>query len=489
MVSPSSSQLGAALIFMTGRNCDRYVKRAIASIAEQTLDAVHILFIDDASTDETASIAQAELTRLFPDKHTLISNELQYGKARNAWEHLRPRAGKTDFIAVVDADDQLISPTILERMRQFYIAGHDVVWTNYATDSGFIGGNKALDPNVPPRRQGWKTSHFFSFRAELLLTVPVEYFQNSQGEWLKAACDIALAMPILDQTRRYKFIPENAYRYTATNPASHHNMDPNSRGLNSTIQQSSAKEVFSKTPLPLLRPLVASSGIAQKSETMQPSKQSQPIALANKSLAWDELTSKTLIERHPSLLKAIVFAGEAQLAPLQILGLSELLLAYGGDAKILHIGATRSALVLAALTEGSGRSLTFMSTSAPEADELTHRLALCGFSDVEVVQTPLVTHTLGKIEGAFPDVQVLKAEQSFNFILADLSPSLPEGSALVSLPALAERFSREGFVFGLIGVSRDVEEQALSSWKANGTGLKFCSNAIGGSGLLVSAGR
>src|SRR5262249_29296297 len=147
-----------ALIFMTARDCEMYVRPSLASLSRQTLDDVHVLFVDDCSQDDTGVIAKAILEDLFPRRHTFIRNEDRWGKARNVWEHLKPRADMAEFIAVLDGDDQLVIPSILEQMSQRYGAGSDVVWTNYVTDGGMIGSNAALDPNVSPRRQGWKTS-------------------------------------------------------------------------------------------------------------------------------------------------------------------------------------------------------------------------------------------------------------------------------------------------------------------------------------------
>ena len=73
-----------ALIFMNGRNCARYVTAALESVAWQTHDAVHVLFVDDASTDETPQLARQFLQDYFPGRHTLVRNPASWGKARNA---------------------------------------------------------------------------------------------------------------------------------------------------------------------------------------------------------------------------------------------------------------------------------------------------------------------------------------------------------------------------------------------------------------------
>ena len=242
-----------ALIYMTGRNCERYVRAAIESVSWQTHPHIHILFVDDCSDDGTAAAARSLLARHFAGRHTLVRNPEPWGKARSAHVHLREALPNGDFVAILDADDQLIRASVVAEMAAHYAAGYDVVWTNFETDGGGVGANGPLDALLAPRGQGWRTSHFFSFRAQLFANVPEDYLRDDRDEWFSAACDFAIAFPVLDQTRRYKFMPVRAYRYTASNPASHHNADPQSVGLSSRRQRASAQQVLAKPALACTR--------------------------------------------------------------------------------------------------------------------------------------------------------------------------------------------------------------------------------------------
>jgi glycosyltransferase involved in cell wall biosynthesis len=136
--------MASVTLFMSGRNCARYLERSIGSAARQSHRDLHVLFVDDASTDETQAVATRLLANAFPGRHSFVRNPEPYGKARNAFEHLR-KAPASTFVAVLDADDELIDDAVLGEMSAAYDEGVDVVWTNYATDAG--------TPQAPPGTQ------------------------------------------------------------------------------------------------------------------------------------------------------------------------------------------------------------------------------------------------------------------------------------------------------------------------------------------------
>lgn len=490
-----------ALIFMTARDCEMYVRQSLASLSRQTLDDLHVLFVDDSSKDDTGVIAAALLNDLFPGRHTFIRNDEQLGKSRNVWEHLRPRTDMAEFFAILDGDDQLIVPTILERMSESYANGQDVVWTNFVTDGGGVGGNGALDPNISPRRQGWKTSHLFSFRASLLDNVPEGYFQDNAGQWFMAACDIALALPILDQTRRYEFIPVNAHCYTASNPYSHHNLDPLSNGLNSTAQQRSAQDAFNRPPLPLTRPATMAAPAAPRAAVpalpaylsgyLPDSPAPVSAAPAGATDAWQATASEILVAGYPTLLDAQSAAGRNPLTPIQIWALRRAALGRSDTPNILHIGAPRSALVLASLLSGSNGGLHCLCITPEQVGDLEARFTASGLTQgISIIETEAANVSFEDVSAIFPDTRQISEDVKFDLVVVDLqNTSYPSESALLALPALANNLSPAGFNLCLFAKDRATEVKTAERWASVSAGLKFSLDAIGGSGLLVVGGR
>ena len=80
------------------------------------------------------------------------------------------------------------------------------------------GNSDYLSPLISPRLQPFVTSHLFSFRRRLFDALRPGDLQDDQGRWFRAACDLAIAWPILEQTIRRKFVDQVLYVYNRANP-------------------------------------------------------------------------------------------------------------------------------------------------------------------------------------------------------------------------------------------------------------------------------
>lgn len=514
-----------ALVFMTGRDCARYVTAAIESLVWQTHPALQVLFVDDGSRDGTGDLARQCLARHFEGRHRFVRNPERWGKARNAHVHLRAALGDGDFVAILDADDQLTTTTAVAELAAEYDAGFDVVWTGFVTDTGQAGCSGPLDPFRPPRGQGWRTSHFFSFRAELLDGVPEDYFQDEGGDWLQAACDQAIAWPMLDQSRRWRHLPQQTLRYTSSNPNSHHNLDPQSRHYSSRAQTRGAEIVLAKPALPCRRWLLAEHGAAdhalatllQRLGTAQPAAAAAVPAAAPKHAAapvptdagtatpaaagtaagaaatpaapadpWTAVAAATLTARCPALLTLALDAPAA--ADAALLWRWWQWLQQGAAApRVLELGTGALAPLLHALVQGLGGTVTSVRADRDEALQLHARLQAAGL-DAEVHCTPLADAEFDGVRARFPDLSPLPdAAAGYDVAIVGTLAS-PDGAraALLALPMLAPRLHPEGFRLCLWSPDDPAPlRDAQAVWARAVPELSYAPQALGGGGLVV----
>jgi hypothetical protein len=487
MLDSASSHKNNCLVFMPARNCEIYAAEAIRSVARQTHEDVHVLYVDDGSEDQTGEIAQHYLTELFPARHTYVHNPARLGKSQNIWAHLRPLAAGFDFIAILDADDQLADSNILREMATHYAAGKDVVWTNFFTDSGRQGQNSALDPTCSPRKQRWCTSHFFSFRSVLLENIPESYYKDGKGDWYMGACDVALALPVLDQTRNYKFIPKLAYRYTMTNPLSLHNSTPKLNALTSKLQHTNALEIHAKPPLPLYQP--RSPLPAPPADSAPPvSSVSGDIKLSevpsiDPAQVWHPQAARQLGTQHPDLLSALAVTADSGTTPLQLLSLSRIISRHAG--RVLYIGAPETATLVVALAAEA--SVTCLMAGPRDEQALRARLALLGLDrTVEILAAPKSKVQFNNQDCLFPSCAALSETAPFDVVIVDARAEENEGTfAVVALPAISEYLSQSGFHFCTLLSRNEVAAQVIEQTAKLTVGLEQCLGGIGGTGIVT----
>ena len=460
-----------ATIYISGRNCARYVTRSLLSLTRQTWQDFHVVFVDDASTDDTAAQAREVLSRHFAGRHRLVVNPAPQGKAANAFE-LLGRDG-SEFTAILDADDELIHDGALAQMADAYARGYDIVWTQYVTDDGRRGGNGPLDPTRAPRGQRWLTSHFFSFRTELFAQVPAALLQDDEGRWLQCACDFAIAFPLLDQTRRYLHLPIEAYRYTASNPQSHHNQAGPSQTLSSPAQQASAKLVLSRPALPCTRPLETHPDsliqLTQRLQAAQTARAEQIARSTEQRLArmpFRTLALQRLVQQEKV---PAAWLGDAGGWALDAEFLSHMIdvLDRHAQPRVLEFGSGRGSKILATLIASRGGSLHSIEHDAVWAERTGQDFERHGLAaHARVLHCPLVDVSFFEQPGRFYDLSSLDPELRFDVVIIDGPPAQTcKLARLPSLAAIAPQLAPTGFHILLDDYERPEEQQIVEIWK------------------------
>ena len=238
-------------IIISGINLNKHLDRCIESIKLQSYQdyRVHILSDDDPTSKVGDSLKIKE-------KYSLKNNPVVYcsknrkGKADIIYSHFQNYSFEENSIALIlDGDDMLYRKSALDTIAKTYIKETpDVCLSTYLRSDNILGHSSPLIKGYHHRQQGWRSSHCFTFKAKLLQTVPRDYICNSDGTAVMQACDIALALPILDISQKNSFIPEALYFYEVSNPQSHHNQS-DGVGLSSKRQIETANYLFAKIPL------------------------------------------------------------------------------------------------------------------------------------------------------------------------------------------------------------------------------------------------
>ena len=117
-------------------NAERYLRRCLDSILQQSLEKIEILAVDDGSKDHSADILK-EYEKNYPDKiHAIYQENQGQSAARN---HALAMASG-EFVAFVDSDDY-IGQDFLKKMYDTAIEQKsDMVMCNYTkvTEQGEI---------------------------------------------------------------------------------------------------------------------------------------------------------------------------------------------------------------------------------------------------------------------------------------------------------------------------------------------------------------
>jgi len=185
------------------RNMGDVALNCLQSVYDQEYPNVRHVFIDDASTDDTATRVEAWL-RDHPDHQVeFIHNRDRQGMLANNLTGFR-LAEKTSIGIELNGDDWLPDPGVLRFLNKVYT--DEEVWMTYNTLRQTDG--TVLFQLPPPRTvripreyrsAPWMTSHLHTFRMRLLRQLPPELFVDpATGTFWDLSQDMAVYLPIME---------------------------------------------------------------------------------------------------------------------------------------------------------------------------------------------------------------------------------------------------------------------------------------------------
>jgi glycosyltransferase involved in cell wall biosynthesis len=220
-------------------NNSRWVEKNLRSIFEQRYDNFRIIYIDDASTDETLQLAQA-LTKLYGQEHRvqIWHNETNRGAVENIYRAVHS-CQDHEIVITCDGDDWIAHEKVLQKLNEKY--ADPSVWATYGSyiehpSYSYTLGNFArpLPKNVVENhairtftKKHWYLSHMRTFYASLFKKIQLKDLLH-EGRYFDAAYDVAFMLPIAEMAEGHlHFIDEIFYIYNRASPINDDKVRPN----------------------------------------------------------------------------------------------------------------------------------------------------------------------------------------------------------------------------------------------------------------------
>lgn len=229
------------VIITASYNNKEWYKKNLDSILYQNYSNYRIIYIDDASNDDTGNLVQAYVNQLGKsDKITIIKNDVRKGALANIYDSVHT-CKPDDIILIVDGDDWLANAQVLTYLNLIY--QEKAVWMTYGQFAWFPNGSIGFCRVVPEeiiqknayRNYYWVSSHLRTFYAKLFHLIDKRdlLFEN---QFFPAACDLAMMLPLLEMAGVHGFfLPEVLYIYNIANDLNIHKIHKNKQQDFATI--------------------------------------------------------------------------------------------------------------------------------------------------------------------------------------------------------------------------------------------------------------
>ena len=180
------------------RNNEKWIKKNIDSVKNQTYQNYEHIIIDDASTDNSIAILQQNLNS------TNMKVFVRKDRAYAVKNHLLGMKNCTgDVIVHLDGDDWFYDENVLSYLHEQYTTTNCLAtygsWVHFDTNQNwrmppFIG---SCAEDIRNKRI-WSFTHLRSFKKELLSTIPAMDLVDEFGELYKYAYDVVLLTGIYE---------------------------------------------------------------------------------------------------------------------------------------------------------------------------------------------------------------------------------------------------------------------------------------------------
>jgi glycosyltransferase involved in cell wall biosynthesis len=220
------------VVLTTSYNNRRWVEKNLKSIFRQEYTNYRVIYIDDASQDETPDQVEIWVKRQKEKpRFDLVRNTTRRGALANIYYAIHERCADEEIIVSLDGDDWFYDTLVLRRINQVY--SQKEVWLTHGTLIEFpthtLGWSIPIPKDVILHNAFRKyrcPSHLRTFYAWLFKRIHLDDLQY-EGDFFSMTWDQAMMFPMIEMAgERHAFIPEITYVYNMSNPINDNKIDP-----------------------------------------------------------------------------------------------------------------------------------------------------------------------------------------------------------------------------------------------------------------------
>lgn len=211
-------------------NAEKWIGKSLTSLKLQEYKNFKCIVANDCSTDKSVEVAKKAIG---DDKRfEIVTTKENLGPLGNAYEaamiHANPE--KEDVVVILDGDDFLFSKDVLSILNEAY--GDTDCWMTYGSYINLSNKTRGkFSKQIPQqiidnnsyREYEWCTSHLRTYKIKLLQKINKEDLLNEEGDYIKAAGDLALMFPLLEMSGHHsRYINQIMYIWNDLNEMNEH---------------------------------------------------------------------------------------------------------------------------------------------------------------------------------------------------------------------------------------------------------------------------
>ncbi len=204
----------------------------LESLIRQDYPHWRAVYIDDASTDDTADLVERFVAAAgVGERFRLVRNEARRFPLANQYDAISGCSGD-EVVVILDGDDRLANDKVLSFLNRIY--QDPDVWLTYGSYVNASDGQRGQFCAQLPltviehnryRHYPWVSSHLRSFYGWLFQKIRVADLQQN-GEFFKCAGDLAMSYPMLEIAGTHsRHVSDVLYVYNDVTPFNEYKLD------------------------------------------------------------------------------------------------------------------------------------------------------------------------------------------------------------------------------------------------------------------------